>query len=38
MTVIYVGEENHKQKGEMFSSWGKLEGKLMEGMFDGKEG
>ncbi|KFX87625.1 hypothetical protein V495_00607 [Pseudogymnoascus sp. VKM F-4514 (FW-929)] len=38
MTVIHVGGENHKQKGEMVTSWGKVEDKLMKGIFDGKEG
>jgi hypothetical protein len=37
MTVIHVGGENHKQKGEMFCSWGKLVDKLTKGIFDGKE-
>jgi len=38
MTVIHVGGQEHKQKGETFCSWGKLVDKLTKGVFDGKEG
>ncbi|KZM20811.1 hypothetical protein ST47_g8050 [Ascochyta rabiei] len=34
MTVIHVGGENHKQKGEIFCSWGKLEDKLIKQSID----
>lgn len=37
MTVVHVGGENHKQRGEMVSSWGKLEDKLIQDIFDGKK-
>lgn len=38
VTVIHMGGENHKQKGEMFSAGGKLEDRLTKGIFDGNEG
>lgn len=38
ITVIHVGTENHKFKGEIFYAWAKLVDKLNKGIFDGKIG